>query len=182
MDRDSSALQPVSISLATNDSSCCTTTNGLCPPLLSYLPLLTLSLSPSFLSISYHSMPCYLSTSPLHLYLIFIMLRSFSFYALSLPNSSSLSQCVSLSFLSCSASPLYFHLFNTISILPTTMTKKKPQKFTLSSLCLIFLCTAWMGKKRRNNRAVSIFFLSFLALNYFLQSLSVMCAELKTIL
>lgn len=45
MDRDSSALQPVSISLATNDFSCCTTTNGLCPPLLSYLAPLSLFLS-----------------------------------------------------------------------------------------------------------------------------------------
>ena len=45
MDRDSTALQPVSISLATNDFCCCTTTNGLCPPLLSYLAPLSLFLS-----------------------------------------------------------------------------------------------------------------------------------------
>lgn len=50
MDRDNSALQPVSISLATNDSNCCTTTNGLSSCTI---------LSP--LSLSFSVLPFYLS-------------------------------------------------------------------------------------------------------------------------
>lgn len=73
MDKDSRALRPGSIPLATNDFCCRTTTNGLCPPLLSYLPPLSFSLL-RVLSISDYSIPCYLATSALCLYLIFITL------------------------------------------------------------------------------------------------------------
>lgn len=134
MDRDSSALEPVSISLATNDFFCCTTTNGLCPPLLSYLPPLSFfpslshSVSLSLLSISYfsyYSIPCYLSTSPLHLYLIFI----------------SLCLCLPLSFsvLSCFFS-LYFHLF--------PAAPRPPSKVhTLFSLFYLFLHSTEKGEE-----------------------------------
>lgn len=118
MDRDSSALQPLSISLATNDFFCCTTTNGLCPPLPSYLP--PPPTTSSSLSISYYSMPCYLSTSPpLLLYLIFIMLWSFSF---TFTPALSRFACIFLLFLYMVF--LYFHLFKAVSTLLTTMTPK----------------------------------------------------------
>lgn len=107
MDRDSSALQPVSIPLATNDFCCCTTTNGLCPPLLSYLPPLPFSLL-SVLSISYYSIPRYLATSTFCLYLIFITL---CFYL--------------------SLAPFLCSVFFSVFILTRT---KKPRKFSLSSL------------------------------------------------
>lgn len=46
---DSTALQRESVSLATNDSTCCTSTNGLCLPLLSYQPCVPFSILPSYL-------------------------------------------------------------------------------------------------------------------------------------
>lgn len=115
MDRDSSALQPVSIPLATNDFCCCTTTNGLCPPLPSYLPPLPFSLL-SVLSISYYSIPRYLATSTFCLYLIFISL------------------CL---YLSLSLSPLFYVLvFFSVFILTRT---KNPRKSSLSSLSALSL-------------------------------------------
>lgn len=126
MDRDSSALQPVSIPLATNDFCCCTTTNGLCPPLPSYLPPLPFSLL-SVLSISYYSIPRYLATSTFCLYLIFY---------LTLPLSLSLSR------------PFFMFCFFSVFILTRT---KKPRKSSLSSLsALSFLHCADRKWKKIN--------------------------------
>lgn len=125
MDRDSSALQPVSIPLATNDFCCCTTTNGLCPPLPSYLPPLPFSLL-SVLSISYYSIPRYLATSTFCLYLIFISL------------------CL---YLSLSLAPflcsVFFFLFSSS---PGPKTPESP----VSPLFLPHLfCTAWIENGRK---------------------------------
>lgn len=75
MDRDNSALQPVSISLATNDSNCCTTTNGLCPPLPSYLPSLSFSILPSYLSVLNAVLSFHFTAPPLsHFYHALVLL------------------------------------------------------------------------------------------------------------
>lgn len=170
MDRDSSALQPVSISLATNDFSCCTTTNGLCPPLLSYLPPSSLPSLPPPLSLCLSFLPFYLllldaalslhftAAPPLSRFyraLVFLFLRS-------PPALSRASASISLSPLL----PLFgfssfiFTCLMLFFILRTAATTNPPKSSPSPLSVLISVCSAWMGNGR-NKCAVSVLCLSF---------------------
>lgn len=84
---------------------------------------LSLSFFPSLLSISYYSMPFYLSTSLLHLYLIFITL------GLYLP--------LFLSMLFC-----FISLFFPVSILPTTRNQTPQIHYPFLKMLVKHLCRA----------------------------------------
>lgn len=129
MDRDGSALQPVPISLASIDSTRCTTTNGLCPSLLSYLPSLPFSILPPYLTLLKAALSFHLTASPQsHFY--HTLLFAFPSPAISLSNASGLSLLFYFAFL------LRFLLLTHFFF----MTKKE-DKFAFYSLSLVFVCT-----------------------------------------
>lgn len=129
MDRDCSALQPVSISLASIDSTRCTTTNGLCPSLLSYLPSLPFSILPSYLTVLKAALSFHLTASPQsHFY--HTLLFAFPSSAISLSNASGLSLLFYLVFLfTC-----FFH--------PSLLDDKKPDHFTFYSFFFLLSSVA----------------------------------------